>query len=90
MARPPRPRRAMADIFIGYIAAFAKTGYPNPDGLPSWPRYPAEKSKLIMFTPDAAAIVQADPWKSRLDPIERGRGPRGTAAVVAVLQRPLR
>jgi hypothetical protein len=25
----------------------------------------------MMFTPDAAAIVQADPWKSRLDLIER-------------------
>jgi para-nitrobenzyl esterase len=25
----------------------------------------------MMFTPDAAAVVQADPWKSRLDLIER-------------------
>jgi para-nitrobenzyl esterase len=63
--------RAMADIFMGYIAAFAKTGDPNRSGLPRWPRYDPAKSELMMFTPDAAAIVQADPWKSRLDLIER-------------------
>jgi para-nitrobenzyl esterase len=63
--------RAMAAMFMGYIAAFATTGDPNRSGLPSWPRYDAAKSELMLFTPDAAAIVQADPWKSRLDLIER-------------------
>jgi para-nitrobenzyl esterase len=63
--------RAMADIFMGYIAAFARSGDPNRSGLPSWPRYDTARSELMMFTPDAAAIVQADPWKSRLDLIER-------------------
>jgi para-nitrobenzyl esterase len=59
--------RAMSDMFMGYFAAFAKTGDPNRSGLPPWPRYNAAKSELMMFTPDAAAIMQADPWKSRLD-----------------------
>jgi para-nitrobenzyl esterase len=63
--------RAMGDIFMGYIAEFAKAGDPNRSGLPSWPRYDAAKSELMMFTPDAAAFIQADPWKSRLDLIER-------------------
>jgi para-nitrobenzyl esterase len=63
--------RAMADIFIGYITAFAKTGDPNRSGLPSWPRYDAAKSERMMFTPDATAMVQPDPWKSRLDLVER-------------------
>jgi para-nitrobenzyl esterase len=63
--------RAMSDLFLGYIAAFAKTGDPNRSGLPSWPRYDAAQSALMLFTPDAAAIVQADPWTSRLDLIER-------------------
>jgi para-nitrobenzyl esterase len=63
--------RTMADMFMGYIAAFAKTGDPNRSGLPRWPRYDPAKSELMMFTPDAAAAVQADPWKSRLDLIER-------------------
>jgi para-nitrobenzyl esterase len=62
---------AVADIFIGYIAAFAKTGDPNRSGLPSWPSYDAKKSELMMFTPDGTAIVQADPWKPRLDLVER-------------------
>ena len=34
-------------------------------------RYDAANSELMMFTPDGGAIVQADPWKSRLDLIER-------------------
>lgn len=63
--------RSMADMFMGYIAAFARTGDPNRAGLPSWPRYDAAKSELMMSTPDAAAIVKADPWKPRLDRIER-------------------
>jgi len=54
--------RAMADTFKGYVAAFAKTGDPNRRGLPSWPRYNAAKSELMMFTLDAAATVEADPW----------------------------
>jgi para-nitrobenzyl esterase len=63
--------RTMADIFMGNIAAFARTGDPNRSGLPAWPRYDAAKSELMMLTPDAAAIVQADPWQARLDLIER-------------------
>lgn len=68
---PASPRdRAMADAFRGYLAAFARTGDPNRSGLPPWPRYDAARSELMTFTPDAAAVVQADPWKSRLDLVE--------------------
>ena len=63
--------RTMADIFMGYIATFAKSGNPNRSGLPSWPRYDAANSELMMFTADGGAIMQADPWKSRRDLIER-------------------
>jgi para-nitrobenzyl esterase len=63
--------RAMAERLLGYIAAFAKTGDPNRSGLPTWPRYDAAKSELMMFTADAIAIMQTDRWKSRLDLIER-------------------
>ena len=38
--------RAMADIFMGYIAAFAKTGDPNRSGLPLWPRTACSKANL--------------------------------------------
>ena len=63
--------RAMADALRGYFAAFARTGDPNRSGLSSWPRYDAVKSELLMFTPDATATMQIDPWKLRLDLIER-------------------
>jgi para-nitrobenzyl esterase len=63
--------RAMSEMFMGYFAAFAKTGDPNRSRLPSWPRYDPAKSELMMFTPDGRASVQTDPWKSRLDLIER-------------------
>lgn len=62
--------RSMSDVFISYFAAFAKTGDPNRSGLLPWPRYDPAKSELMMFTPDAAAVMQPDPWKSRLDLIE--------------------
>jgi len=35
------------------------------------PRYEAARGELMMFTRDVAAILQADPWESRLDLIER-------------------
>jgi para-nitrobenzyl esterase len=63
--------RAMADTFMGYFAAFAKTGDPNRSDLPSWPRYDAAKSELMMFTADDGAVMQVDPWKDRLDLIQR-------------------
>jgi para-nitrobenzyl esterase len=72
--------RAMADTLMGYVAAFAKTGDPNRSGLPLWPRYDATKSELMMFTPDAPGIVRADPWKSRLDLIERAVEAQDAAA----------
>lgn len=70
--------RAMADILMGYLAAFAKAGDPNRSGLPAWPRYDATKSELMMFTPEAAAIMQADPWKARLDLIQRALDQQAT------------
>jgi para-nitrobenzyl esterase len=78
--------RTMAEIFMGYIAAFAKTGDPNRSGLPSWPRYDSAKSELMMFTPDAKALVQPDPWESRLDLVERAVETRATAALQSVPQ----
>lgn len=63
--------RAMADTLMGYVAAFAKTGDPNRSGLPRWPRYDPANSEMMMFTSDATAAVRADPWKSRLDLVER-------------------
>jgi para-nitrobenzyl esterase len=54
----------LADTISAYWVAFAKTGDPNGEGRPSWPRYD-ERDELINFTndgplaettPDAAAL----------------------------------
>jgi para-nitrobenzyl esterase len=52
-----------------YWIAFAKTGDPNGDGRPHWPKYSATADTLLDFTNDGP-VVQRDPWKSRLDLIE--------------------
>jgi hypothetical protein len=35
----------------------------------------------MMFTTDAEALVQPDPWKSRLDLVERATATQAAAAV---------
>jgi para-nitrobenzyl esterase len=54
-----------------YWANFAKTGDPNGEGLPEWPRYTPEREGLIEFERDGTAKGKADPKQARLDAIER-------------------
>jgi para-nitrobenzyl esterase len=63
--------RVMARAFHTYFVNFAKTGDPNGGGLPSWPRYEPAQSALMHFTPDDGPVMGADPWKERLDLVER-------------------
>ena len=49
-----------------YWVAFAKTGKPDPKGLPPWPRYHARTDRLMNFT-GHGPVPQADPWRTRLD-----------------------
>ena len=63
--------RTMARLFIGFVSNFARTGDPNRKGLPHWPRYDAAQYEVMMFAEDAKARSEADPWKARLDLIER-------------------
>ena len=53
-----------------YWINFAKTGDPNGAGLPHWPAYSAANDELLNFT-DQGPVAQADPWKVRLDLIEK-------------------
>ena len=66
-----RNDREMARLFHTYFANFAKSGNPNGEGLPNWTQYNPEQSELIMFTLEASAIMEADPWTDRLDLVER-------------------
>jgi para-nitrobenzyl esterase len=61
---------AMGKAANAYWAAFARTGDPNGDGRPSWPTYQAASDMLLDFAP-TGPVAKADPWKARLDFIER-------------------
>lgn len=63
--------REMARLFHTYFANFAKSGNPNGAGLPPWPQYDSTKPDLMLFTLDANAVIQPDPWTERLDLVER-------------------
>lgn len=57
----------IADQTNSYWANFAKTGNPNGDGLPQWPRYDPKADVLMIFAPEGVPVGQADPWKARMD-----------------------
>ena len=59
--------KAVAKTIHAYWLNFAKTGDPNGEGLPHWPRYSADKDVLMLFDRDGKAKAVADPLKVRLD-----------------------
>jgi len=61
--------RRTAETANHYWANFAKTGNPNADGLPQWPRYDRAQDIVLDFTLDGPSAHQ-DLWKARLDVIE--------------------
>jgi para-nitrobenzyl esterase len=67
---PPPPTgedQAVSRMAQSYWVNFAKTGDPNGEGLPAWPRYDPTKDLIFEFHPDGSASAIPDPWKSRLD-----------------------
>ncbi|MGA7538799.1 MAG: carboxylesterase family protein [Steroidobacteraceae bacterium] len=65
-----RADETLARRMHAYWVAFAKTGRPDPQGLPAWPEYHASTDRLMRFT-ERGPVPEADPWKSRLDLAER-------------------
>jgi para-nitrobenzyl esterase len=63
--------RAMSRAVNAYFANFVKHGDPDGQGLRTWTSYHADRSDLMIFTPDRGPMVAADPWKERLDLLER-------------------
>jgi para-nitrobenzyl esterase len=63
--------RAVVRLFMGHLSNFARTGDPNRKGLPSWPRYDPAANELMLYTADGKARAETDPWKARLDLVER-------------------
>jgi para-nitrobenzyl esterase len=61
---------ALAAAANAYWAAFARTGDPSGDGRPQWPAYDAATDRIMDLAVGGPA-AKADPWKTRLDFIER-------------------
>ncbi len=58
--------QAMARAMNTYWVNFGKSGDPNGEGVPEWPRYEPDKDILLNFT-NQGPVAMADPWKARLD-----------------------
>ncbi len=61
---------AMGEVMNAYWAAFARSGDPNGDGRAKWPAYTADKDEVMDFAASGPA-AKADPWRTRLDLVER-------------------
>lgn len=66
--------RAMAKTTSAYWVRFAKTGDPNGDGLPEWPKHTSGSDMLLNFTNEGVKLMQ-DPradsialWREHHDP----------------------
>lgn len=60
---------AIARAMSGYWLRFAKTGNPNGDGAPAWPRYDAASDRLLDFA-NAGPVVRAGFGKAAFDRID--------------------
>lgn len=57
---------AMGELTSSYWAQFGKTGDPNGDGRPNWPRHDPAVDRIFIFQ-DSGAAAGSDPLKPRLD-----------------------
>ena len=82
--------RELSDQMSQYWANFAKTGDPNGDGLPQWPKYDRETETAIEFGTDGTAAI-GGVRRAKLDLFDRyyqvsspwrGRGSSGTATEI--------
>jgi para-nitrobenzyl esterase len=61
---------AMGETANAYWATFAKTGTPAAQGQPAWPAYTAASDTILDFA-TGGPVAKADPWKARLDLVEK-------------------
>ena len=61
---------SIAAAMNGYWVSFARTGDPNGEGRPKWPAYSA-KDDILMDFGVGGPQAKPDPWKARLDLVER-------------------
>jgi len=58
--------KIMGDVASGYWAQFGRTGDPNGEGRPAWPRYDPSLDRILHFT-NSGVILGTDSLKPRLD-----------------------
>jgi carboxylesterase type B len=58
-AQPPEPAFVLSKQISTAWVSFARTGNPNHDGLPQWPKYTAEQRATMYF--DTPCEVLNDP-----------------------------
>lgn len=67
-----RPQdRVTAFSINSYFATFVITGRPAPFTQPEWNQYSVNENKLLIFNPDPVPTFVVDPWKDRLDLVEK-------------------
>jgi para-nitrobenzyl esterase len=63
--------RTMAKDFSTYVADFVKSGDPNGDSLPMWPKFDPANFDLMNFTLDDGPVFGPDPRAARIALVEQ-------------------
>jgi len=63
--------KELARIMNTYWVNFAKTGNPNGNGVPTWPRYDTQKEEILDIDLEGKLISKPDPRKARFNVVEK-------------------
>ena len=63
--------RAAARAANRYLVNFVKDGSPNGAGLPHWKKFDPAVDGLMIFESVRGPVMQPDPWRARLELVER-------------------